>query len=651
MQSLWLRVEQLDEQNGRVALFDVAFPPQGHEPIIANDFPLGKVREQGWTDREQQMAFAVGAQIGLFEDFGHELRSLLDASVLARWEEKRVAETRTYLEVVRPSDALRQGGTQLLADLPWEYLAEKKQGGAIYRYFADRQKPMLRVLTGGGSAPGPLPRQLNTIVITGEAIDWKIGGFPGDDAGAVLREFQRSEIFAHAELLQTPSLPALGAVFDRLNPEIVHFTGHGELSPTTGRPALKINTPGIGQAWWWDTAGIYQFFFDRVHKPRLVVLNACDSAQPSGSLYSLLEMLMTSGIPAVVAAQAPIQQAVTSELSQIFYQELLARKTVDVALMKARVQIGQRSNGAGWESRDWGLPVLCVSIPPEELFPEPTQQHDPIAVLHRCAVLKRFMRSDRLPAPFVGLGWADQRWKALEWLRTSNCLVIKGPHNGGKSWLVMRTLRDAIQIGHRVKYVEVCGGRTISVNYLDVLSAIVDADTTQVGSEVHAALDGDAFKEFVAERDANSSVERIMDAFERGLRQVTREQELTIVLDEFQREAAAVETLPAKEFTTILLPLWMKIAQGSIKNLRLIIALRQDLFEQYELARLPGEPIELQLFNQNDVPMLFQELCRFYRKPDLDTIRQVALIRIKNEPWDASEFRLWGQLVEKEVVP
>jgi len=645
MRSLWLRIEELDQATGSIALFDVAFPEPGRQPIAEKPFSRAPTLQQAWKDREAEVASAAAPAPSLFDDFGDDLLGLLEPFVLAEWAKIRTKDTRTYLEVRRPAQS--PPAARQLADLPWEYLAKKKPGGLVYRYFADTQNPILRVRPSGGPIAGAHAHQLNALIVTGEAVDWKAGGFPGDDVGAVLREMQRRETCAHAELLQVPDLDQLQPVLDRLLPDIIHFTGHGELSPTTQRPALRISKPG--DPWWWDTAAIHTFFSNQKHKPRLVVLNACDTAAAPSTLYSVLEALMETGIPAVVAAQAPVGQAVTSELSEVFYRELLAGNTVDMALALARAKIGQGKNGTGWQSRDWGLPVLSVSIPPEELFPpRPIQQPDPVQALRGCAVLKEFMRGDDLPAPFVGLSLTNQRWKALRALRTSNCLVIKGPPKGGKSWLVMRTLRDAVHLGHRVKYVAVCGGGTPAVNYLDLLSAIVDADTTRAGSLVHKALDDSCFKEFHDEVAAKSQIERIVDAFERGLQQATKEQELTIVLDEFQRNTSVAESLPMQEFRKILLPLWLKIAQGSIPNLRLIIVIREDLFDGYGLAELPGDPIQLQLFKKEDVSMLFKELCRFYRDDAaLDAAHNVALVVVKESQWNTDKLEFIGTMIKQ----
>ena len=69
------------------------------------------------------------------------------------------------------------------------------------------------------------------------------------------------------------------------------------------------------------------------------------------------------------------------------------------------------------------------------------------------------------------------------------------------------------------------------------------------------------------------------------------------------------------------------------------------------LADLPGEPIELQLFKPDDVPMLLQELCRFYHKPDLVKIRDAAQIIIMNQEFDANKVELMAKMVEGQPVP
>jgi hypothetical protein len=59
MQSLWLRIEQLDQDAGQIALFDVAFPAPERQPILAKPFPLALTRTPAWKQREAQVASTV----------------------------------------------------------------------------------------------------------------------------------------------------------------------------------------------------------------------------------------------------------------------------------------------------------------------------------------------------------------------------------------------------------------------------------------------------------------------------------------------------------------------------------------------------------------------------------------------------------------
>src|SRR4051794_40223827 len=149
MQSLWLRIEHADQNTGRIALFDVVFPEQEKKPIIAREFPLAPMRTQAWTDRDAVIASAQRPPQNLLDDYGDDLRQL-EPEVLAEWVRRRTPGTRTYLNVRRSDFPPPQAGEKpirQLADLRWEYLAEKKRGGFVDRYFAERQYPMLRALS------------------------------------------------------------------------------------------------------------------------------------------------------------------------------------------------------------------------------------------------------------------------------------------------------------------------------------------------------------------------------------------------------------------------------------------------------------------------------------------------------------------------
>ena len=69
----------------------------------------------------------------------------------------------------------------------------------------------------------------------------------------------------------------------------------------------------------------------------------------------------------MVGTQAAIAQEATEAFSRTFYQQLAAGKTVDIAMAEARLALGRAHNGGGWSQRDWGLYILSMFTPPEEL--------------------------------------------------------------------------------------------------------------------------------------------------------------------------------------------------------------------------------------------------------------------------------------------
>src|SRR5262249_32057894 len=174
-----------------------------------------------------------------------------------------------------------------------------------------------------------------------------------------------------------------------------------------------------------------------------------------------------------------------------------------------------------------------------------------------CMVLKEFVRSK-----FAGLGWPKQRWDFTESLRNANCLVVRGPKTGGKSWLVKRSLRDAVYFGHQVKYVEVSASRSDS-NFIDLLSAIVEADQSKPGSAIHAALDPQGFQDFFELRNelldmqlnqrSELQIEQVCAACERGLKAAAQIQPLTIVFDHFTRDQPSSVSFAPEEFKVKLL--------------------------------------------------------------------------------------------------
>jgi hypothetical protein len=663
MESLWLKIQQKSDSAATLTLWKGAFEERA-EPKRTGDFSLSALTERAadgspaWGAILEKVRNSPAGELGDFDAAGDQLREILaSCPVWDEWLALANGDSRTYLEIVDHRDA----GFRL-SDLPWEYLAHIRGNGITERYFTHPGRRLIRAHA-ARALPSPPLRHAKVLIVCGEAIGWAQLQFPADDVIAVLRELQSCSLCAHVELIVTPTLEELSAALERIQPEVIHFSGHGEVSPRTTYPALKLNAPN--GPWWWDTDRIYAFFDGKPWRPRLVVLNTCEGAVQQGKFVSVMSAFTMVGVPAVIGAQARLRQAAAPLISSALYSSLAAREPIDVAMVKVRASLGDQNNGTDWKRREWGLPVLTLAMAPEKLFARPqvpTGQRDPEQIVKSCLVLKKFLETGSPTSYFVGLSWTKERWQSLSSLSKGHCIVIRGVSGGGKSRLVERALLDAVFLGQRVRYVEVCGKES-SANFIDLLNAIIDGDPAKVaeGSEVHKGLDPQWFTEYQPYRKltpdeaARENIERICNAFAAGLKKAAAEQELTIVLDHFSRQAFG--RFSAAEFNTNLLPyLWKGIAEGQIPGLRVIFVVGNEeadnQYKEYQLSSLDSAClVEVHEFRQADISMLFSEFCRFQHK-----VRGVDAPRLENafriivgdkDPWKPARLAKLTRFIEE----
>jgi hypothetical protein len=142
-------------------------------------------------------------------------------------------------------------------------------------------------------------------------------------------------------------------------PHVLHFIGHGKFEQNEGFLGLMKDEEGH-QVDWASADDISQLFSD--WKPRLVLLQACQSAQ-SGSepgFMSLADRIFKRNIPAVVAMQYTIANDFATMFAHGFYQALRDGKDVDAAVQIGRSKITAK---ARWTNRDFGAPVLFTYRP------------------------------------------------------------------------------------------------------------------------------------------------------------------------------------------------------------------------------------------------------------------------------------------------
>jgi formylglycine-generating enzyme required for sulfatase activity len=170
--------------------------------------------------------------------------------------------------------------------------------------------------------------------------------------------------FVKIEKLDPPTLTALKGRLDGRQYHVLHFIGHGRFSRERGQGELLFEHAD-------RTADLVDGerlagLLDDDESLRLVVLNACDSAQGSREdlFTGVAQSLTGQGIPAVVGMQYPIYDDMAVAFSRRFYGALARRRPVDWALSRGR----QAMQAAG-KGLHWAIPVLYLSASDGYIFP------------------------------------------------------------------------------------------------------------------------------------------------------------------------------------------------------------------------------------------------------------------------------------------
>ncbi len=154
--------------------------------------------------------------------------------------------------------------------------------------------------------------------------------------------------------------------------DVLHFIGHGEFDETTGFGYLLFE----------DRSGrsheLRADIFRQIaaHRGvRLVFLNACETGTGFGRRHpnrvfdfssGVAPMLVSGGVPAIVANQFSVLDVSATAFAQHFYWALSIGRTIGDAAREARVAVNYSIAG---EAIDWAVPVLFARNPDDVLVP------------------------------------------------------------------------------------------------------------------------------------------------------------------------------------------------------------------------------------------------------------------------------------------
>jgi hypothetical protein len=152
---------------------------------------------------------------------------------------------------------------------------------------------------------------------------------------------------------------------------IVHFMGHGVgFDEGSGEGALLLDSPG-GEAVPLSATGLTEIFED-LAVPRLVVLNACETALTSEGVdpvRSVAASLIVAGLPAVLAQRTAIQDEAALILAEELYRRLAQEDPIEAAVAEARKALRLER----WGTTAWAIPSLFVRPAPGDVLSHPVE--------------------------------------------------------------------------------------------------------------------------------------------------------------------------------------------------------------------------------------------------------------------------------------
>src|SRR5690606_4328807 len=210
---------------------------------------------------------------------------------------------------------------------PWELLYD----GDRRKYLAlDPLTPVVRYLEGPAGPPLPAGSDPPLLLLAAAAPR----DLPDPGAGAldVLAAALAPDVAAgrvRVERLDHLSARGLEAALLDRQPALFHFHGHGFWAGYDGEGGLALEGHD-GRAELLDGATLATLL--GAARVRLAVLNACSTARAGANRWSgLAQGLVRSGVPAVVAHQAPLADDLARAFAGRFYAALVKDGTVDRA--------------------------------------------------------------------------------------------------------------------------------------------------------------------------------------------------------------------------------------------------------------------------------------------------------------------------------
>ncbi len=245
---------------------------------------------------------------------------------------------------------------QPFTKVPWEILYDSTARPS-HLLALDARRPIVRMIDSSEPLVRPAAGDLQRVLLASanpldaERLD------VDKECGLVRDSLRRNHLTP--EVLTRTSRTALFEGIRDGKPQIVHFMGHGSFDSFRQEGALLLERKRRAR----DLlrASELATFFNGNPAPRLVVLNACETAvagrtRTFNAFSSAAAALVAGGLPAVIAMQSTIGDANAIKFTERLYRRLMEGDPVEAAIADGRVAL----KGADAYTLNWAVPVLYV---------------------------------------------------------------------------------------------------------------------------------------------------------------------------------------------------------------------------------------------------------------------------------------------------
>lgn len=623
MSTVVIRIDEADATG-----YPVRILVDGVDKGITGSIPVSLAAgPRVWTDQEIAGVMTASRSGVNLRDLGAYLFALLQAAgVTQEWLKARDASNgpfRTVLEIA----------PRKLQVLPWEVLfvapghIAVQDDEAIYR-----------------AVPSNLPHQhgdelplrILAVVGAGEkdiAIGWR------EEVEGLRVLFRSNPEAIDLEVSLRPSRKELADLCKLFRPHIVHFIGHGGTSPSDEAGLQFADGNNIR---WWTVTEIVRDLRTKPWRPRLLFLNACrtaDAGAPDSTHDITRAAVADAGACCAIGMQADVPGADAAKFANIVYGALVAGRSVDAAVTKARSELEVSASDV------WPLPVLQVACAPDVALPA----HFPVS-----ADVTNFRDRFRKRLSTFSDRQLERRQFWVDVAATTpskRLIIVHGKESLGKSALMLWCVRHFALRGESVRYVNV--EQAPKKDHLGFLDLLRHGDRTAwpVEGDLPDAPFAVFDARFQAPIPASEDAEReLFNLFCDGLQTLTKTKPLLLVLDQFDFAGNAPFTAAVRNY---IKPRFIdRIRAGLAGDVRLVLVMKQAEYESDEMADLllDAHPLEVRPWKREDFQLVADEVFASARSKNakfVDALIQAAELSFADATWTPSTLNPYIEAARK----